>query len=83
MIYATLFDLFNQNFTCIGDKEFAIISAEISKDFHAIVIIVKNQIENFKLAQPFSNRFEKHIVNFKILLEKKCFLIAQKIYDFI
>ncbi len=90
MIYASLYDLFNQNFTCMGDKKFARIafetariSSEVNKDFHAIVIVDKNQIENLKLDPPFLNRFEKHITNFKILLEKKDIEIAQKIYDFI
>ena len=53
MIYASLYDLFNQNFTCMGDKkfariafEYAKISSEVNKDFHAIVIVNKNQIKN-------------------------------------
>ena len=90
MIYASLYDLFNQNFTCMGDKKFARIafetariSSEVNKNFHAIVIVDKNQINNLKLEPPFLNRFEKHIVNFKILLEKRDIEIAQKIYDFI
>ena len=90
MIYASLYDLFNQNFTCMGDKKFARIafetariSSEVNKNFHCIVIVDKNQIKYLKLDPPFLNRFEKHIVNFKILLEKKDIEIAQKIYDFI
>ena len=90
MIYASLYDLFNQNFTVMGDKRFARIafetariSSEVNKNFHAIVIVSQNQIENLKLDPPFLNRFEKHIINFKMLLEKRDIEIAQKIYEFI
>ena len=90
MIYASLYDLFNQNFTCMGDKKFARIafetariSSEVNKNFHAIVIVGQNQIEDLKLDPPFLNRFEKHIINFKMLLDKRDIEIAQKIYDFI
>ena len=90
MIYASLYDLFNQNFTCMGDKrfariafEYAKISSEVNKDFHAIVIVNKNQIKNLKLDPPFLNRFEKHIVNFKMLLEEKDIEIAKKITEYI
>ena len=90
MIYASLYDLFNQNFTSMGDKRFARIafenakiSSEVNKDFHAIVIVNKNQIQNFKLDPPFLNRFEKHIVDFKLQLEEKDIEIAHKIYDYI
>ena len=90
MIYASLYDLFNQNFTSMGDKkfariafEYAKISSEVNKDFHAIVIVNQNQIKNLKLDPPFLNRFEKHIVNFKMLLEPKDIEIAKKISEYI
>ena len=90
MIYASLYDLFNQNFTCMGDKKFARIafetariSSEVNKDFHAIVIVSQNQINNLKLDPPFLNRFEKHIINFEMLLDKRDIEIAQKINEFI
>ena len=90
MIYASLYDLFNQNFTCMGDKKFARIafetariSSEVNKNFHAIVIVSQNQINNLKLDPPFLNRFEKHIINFEMLLEKRDIEIAQKINEFI
>ena len=90
MIYASLYDLFNQNFTCMGDKRFARIafetariSSEVNKNFHAIVIVSQNQIQNLKLDPPFLNRFEKHIVNFQMLLDKRDIEIAKNIYEFI
>jgi len=90
MIYASLYDLFNQNFTIMGDKkfariafEYAKISSEVNKDFHAIVIVNKDQINNLKLDPPFLNRFEKHIVSFNMLLEEKDIEIANKITEYI
>ena len=89
-IYASLYDLFNQNFTIMGDKkyariafEYAKISSEVNKDFHVIVIVNKIQIENLKLDPPFLNRFEKHIVNFNMLLEERDINIAEKIIKYI
>ena len=90
MIYASLYDLFNQNFTCMGEKKFARIafeyakvSSEVNKDFHVIVIVNKNQIQNLKLDPPFLNRFEKHIVNFNMLLNDKDEEIAEKISEYL
>ena len=90
MIYASLYDLFNQNFTCMGDKkyariafEYAKISSEVNKDFHVIVIIDINKLQNLKLDPPFLNRFEKHILNYRKLLSEKDIEIAKKIQDYI
>ena len=90
MIYASLYDLFNQNFTIMGDKkfariafEYAKISSEVNKDFHVIVIVNKNKIEDLKLDPPFLNRFEKHIVSFNMLLEEKDIVIAKTIMEYI
>ena len=90
MIYASLYDLFNQNFTIMGDKkfariafEYAKISSEVNKDFHVIVIVNKNKIKQLKLDPPFLNRFEKHIITFNMLLEEKDIEIAKKITQYI
>ena len=90
MIYASLYDLFNQNFTCLGDKkfariafEYAKISSEVNKNFHAIIIVNNSEIENLKLDPPFLNRFEKHLVDYKMLLDEKDIEIAKKIIDYI
>ena len=89
MIYASLYDIFNQNFTCMGDKKFARIayectkiSSEINKDFKVIIIVNKEKIEQLKLDPPFVNRFEKHIVNFKMMLNDKDFEISKKIRNY-
>ena len=90
MIYPSLYDLFNQNFSTFGDKnfariafEYAKISSEVNKDFHVIVIVNKNEIQNLKLDPPFLNRFEKHIINFSLLLEERDIEIAKNIVDYI
>ena len=90
MIYASLYDLFNQNFTCMGDKQFARIafeyskiSSEVNKDFHAIIIVDNNKIQELKLDPPFLNRFEKHLINFRMLITEKNKEIARKINDYI
>ena len=75
MVYPSLYDLFNQNFTIMGEKrfariafEYAKISSEVNKKFHAIVIINKKELDAFKLDPPFLYRFVKHIINYNMLL---------------
>ena len=90
MIYASLYDLFNQNFTSMGDKkyariafEYAKLSSEVNKDFRVIIIVDKNKINNLKLDPPFLNRFEKHIVNFRMLLSEKDIEIAENVNQYL
>ena len=90
MIYASLYDLFNQNFTCMGEKkfariafEYAKISSEVNKDFHVIVIVNNNQIKELKLDPPFLNRFEKHIINFNMLLDERDIEIDTNLSEYI
>ena len=90
MIYPSLYDLFNQNFTIIGDKKYARlafgyakISSEVNRNFHIIVIINSTQIKNLKLDPPFLNRFEKHIISYDNLLEEKDKQIANKIVEYL
>ena len=90
MIYASLYDLFNQNFTVMGDKQFARIafeyskiSSEVNKNFHVIIIVDNNKIQELKLDPPFLNRFEKHLINFRMLIKEKDKEIANKINEYI
>ena len=90
MIYPSLYDLFNQNFTIMGNKqyariafEYAKISSEVNKNFHVIVLVNNQQIQQLKLDPPFLNRFEKHIINYDMLLEKEDLDIISKINDYI
>ena len=90
MIYPSLYDLFNQNFTIMGNKQFARIafeyakiSSEVNRNFHAIVLVNNIQIQTLKLDPPFLNRFEKHIVSFRMLLDDEDIIIAEKISEYI
>ena len=90
MIYPSLYDLFNQNFTIMGNKQFARIafeyakiSSEVNRNFHAVVLVNNIQIQTLKLDPPFLNRFEKHIVSFRMLLDEEDIKIAQKITEYI
>ena len=89
MIYASLYDLFNQNFSSYGNKktvriafEYGKLSSVVNDNFHAIIIVNKYQIDNFKLDLPFLNRFEKHIIDFQMLLDDIDFKIAQNIKNY-
>ena len=90
MIYPSLYDLFNQNFSSFGEKNFTRIafehakrSSEVNKKFHAIVIVNKKQIQRLKLDPPFLNRFEKHIIHFTMLLEERDIEIAKNIVNYL
>ena len=90
IIYPSLFDLFNQNFTCMGDKkfariafEYAKISSEVNPNFRVIIIVNHIKIEELKLDPPFLNRFEKHIINFRMLLTEKDLKIADKLMTYL
>ena len=90
MIYASLYDVFNQNFTCMGGKkfariafEYAKISSEININFRVVIIVNKEKIEELKLDPPFLNRFEKHIINFSMILNNKDIEISKKIWNYI
>ena len=89
IIYPSLFDLFNQNFTCMGDKkfariafEYAKISSEVNPNFRVIIIVNQIKIEELKLDPPFLNRFEKHIITFRMLLTQKDIEISNKIMEY-
>ena len=85
MIYPSLYDLFNQNFTIIRDKmfvritfEYLKISSEVIKNFHYIDLFDKSNINDLKLDISFLNRFEKYIIGFNLLLDDKDIKIAKK-----
>ena len=65
MIYPSLYDLFNQNFIIMVNKqyariafEYAKISSEVNRNFHIIVLFNYLQIQQLKFDPPFLNRFE-------------------------
>ena len=90
IIYPSLYDLFNQNFSTMGEKKYARIAFEYAKvsslvnnDFHVIVIVNREQIKKLSLDPPFLNRFEKHIITYNMLLNEKEKEISKKICKYL
>ena len=84
--YASLYDLFNQRFTYSLGKKYAEISIRdvtnptlVNDSLRIIVLITKEALEQQDL--PFINRFEKYIISFESLLNKKEKEIAIKFMD--
>jgi len=86
-IYPALYDLFNQNFTEVGKKNYARIAigsstnafSLVDKNFKCIVIVDEKQIDEEE--PPFLNRFEKQIISFEYLLEEKYIKTSKIIYE--
>ena len=88
LIYSSLYDLLNQDFTKIDNKYYTRISfglwkpfSLINKDFKIIVILNEKSISYED--PPFLNRFEKHIFNLDNLLNIEEKKLAKEIYDII
>ena len=88
-LYPALYDLFNQNFTVMGNKNYARIAigsstntySLVNDGFKCIILVDQNAID--KEEPPFLNRFEKHIISFEYLLPKKIADEADYIYSLI
>ena len=80
-VYPALYDLFNQNFTKVSEKNYARIAigsttnafSFVHKEFRCIVSVDEDQIDEEE--PPFLNRFEKHILSFEYLIKKEKNLI--------
>ena len=87
ILYPSLYDLFNKNFTQYGNsKKFAKISYEnnqsllyVNDNFHIIVLVNEKNI-NYE-DKPFLNRFEKHILSLDNILDLKELKIANDFND--
>ena len=85
-VYPALYDLFNQNFTVVSEKNYARIAigssnntfSLVNDDFKCIVIVDEKAID--KEEAPFLNRFEKHIISFEYLLKEELAKAAEEIY---
>ncbi|OUM66041.1 hypothetical protein PIROE2DRAFT_6839 [Piromyces sp. E2] len=74
ILYPSLYDLFNQNFRKIGNENYARITFGdsnpqnifVNNNFRCIILLDKNEIKDQD--PPFINRFEKHIMNYDLLL---------------
>ena len=86
-VYPALYDLFNQNFTTMGTKNYARIAignsnntlSFVNKNFRCLILVDQNSIEEQQ--PPFLNRFEKHMISFEYLLPKKIAENVEKIYE--
>ena len=76
-VYPAMYDLFNQNFTVVSNKNYSRLAigsntntfAYVNNDFRCIVSVDIDQIGNEEA--PFLNRFEKHIISFEYLLNEE------------
>ncbi|ORX57745.1 hypothetical protein BCR36DRAFT_318513 [Piromyces finnis] len=88
-MYPSLYDLFNQNFRKVGESNYARIALGnsntqnyfVNNNFRCIVLLDKSEIDNQD--PPFINRFEKHIMSFKFLLNKYQIEIAKQVFELI
>ena len=86
VVYPFLHDLFNQNFTLIGDKSYARIPIDnsnytfslVDDDFKCIVLIDEEALDKKDI--PFLNRFEKHIISFEYFLNEDLIKASEEIY---
>ena len=76
-VYPALYDLFNQNFTIISNKNYARLAvgsntntfAYINKEFRCIIIVDYEKIGDEE--PPFLNRFEKQILSLDYLFDEE------------
>ena len=86
VIYPSLYELFNKSFTQHYNKKFTKLCHEDKQtlvyvnDKFRIIILVDEKKLNLE-EKPFLNRFEKHKLNFEILLNEKAKKITNELYD--
>ena len=86
-VYPNLYDLFNQNFTLVSNKNYARLAvgsttntfSYVNNHFRCIVNVDKDKIE--KEEAPFLNRFEKHILSYEYILNKELLHEAYELYN--
>ena len=84
-LYPAMYDLFNQNFTILGDKNYARLAigntintfSLVNNNFRCIINVDLDKIDSEET--PFLNRFEKHIISFEYLLSKDLIQLSEKI----
>ena len=83
IIYPSLYDLFNQNFSEINGNKYAKISfsnnqsTSIVNNGFKVIVLVDDEMITYE-DKPFLNRFEKHIISFEnILLPKYVDLVKE------
>ena len=84
-VYPSMYDLFNQNFAVIGNKNYSRLAvgsstntfAYVDKDFRCIVNVDSKKLDQEEA--PFLNRFEKHIMSFEYMMDEELIKLAEKI----
>ena len=84
-VYPSLYDLFNQNFTVHGNKNYSRLAlgsntntfAYVDKEFRCIVNVETSKLD--KEEAPFLNRFEKHIMSFEYMMDNELIKEAENI----
>ena len=84
IIYPSLYDLFNQNFSEFNGNRYAKISfsnnqsTSLINNKFKIVVLVDKQMLEFE-DKPFLNRFEKHVISFENILPPEYVRIVNEI----
>ena len=86
-VYPALYDLFNQNFSQVSNKNYARIAlgyttnaySLVDDNFRCIVNVDEDKIS--KEEPPFLNRFEKHIISFADLINDNEKKLSEEIYN--
>ena len=84
-VYPSMYDLFNQNFTIMSNKNYARLAigsntntlSYVDKDFRCIVNVDTKKLDQEEA--PFLNRFEKHIMSFEFMMDEELIKVAEKI----
>ena len=84
IVYPSLYELFNRNFIELDGKKYTYLGKSqtktlINEDFKVIVCVNKENI--IKQDPPFLNRFEKHILSIKNILDEKYIEFADSIFS--
>ena len=86
-VYPALYDLFNQNFSQVSNKNYARIAlgyttnaySLVDDNFRCIVNVDEDKIS--KEEPPFLNRFEKHVISFEDLINENEKKLSEEIYN--
>lgn len=88
-LYDSLYDLFNQNFSVFAKKKYCRIALGaiyhprclINDDFYCVVFINKRDLD--KCDPPFLNRFEKHLIDIRALIQPHHLTMTNQLQDWI
>eukprot|EP01022_Parablepharisma_sp_SALTPOND_P016938 TRINITY_DN2598_c0_g3_i2.p2 TRINITY_DN2598_c0_g3~~TRINITY_DN2598_c0_g3_i2.p2 ORF type:complete len:2504 (-),score=308.31 TRINITY_DN2598_c0_g3_i2:80-7591(-) len=88
-IYSSLYDLFNQNFSYIGDSRYCkvAIGAEhnprclVNDKLHIIIFLEDSKVDVTE--PPFLNRFEKHYLSFDNVMEEEHRLVYDRLKSWV